>query len=156
MIAALRGMSLACGVAAAASAWAGRGHEAPAIAYLPEYTQECGSCHVAYPPGMLGAASWQRLTAGLARHFGTDAALDDAQAKAISAWLRANAGTYRRLDPQPAGDRITRSAWWIRKHDEVAPGVWKRAAVRSPSNCSACHPRAAQGAFDEHDIRIPR
>ena len=29
-------------------------------------------------------------------------------------------------------------------------------AVGSPANCGACHPQAAQGQFDEHDVRIPR
>ena len=29
---------------------------------MPEaYTQKCASCHTAYPPGMLGQASWRRI-----------------------------------------------------------------------------------------------
>ena len=31
------------------------------VPLLPQYQQECAACHVAYPPGMLPAASWQRL-----------------------------------------------------------------------------------------------
>lgn len=31
------------------------------VPLLPKYQQECSSCHVAYPPDMLPAASWQRL-----------------------------------------------------------------------------------------------
>ena len=49
---------------------------------LPTYRQECSACHLAYPPGMLPAASWQRLLSGLPRHFGTDASLDPATLKA--------------------------------------------------------------------------
>ena len=42
----------------------------------PAYVQECGSCHAAYPPGMLPARSWQRVMGGLDRHYGSDASLD--------------------------------------------------------------------------------
>lgn len=123
---------------------------------LPKYTQECGSCHVAYPPGLLPAASWRRMMSGLNRHYGTDASLDAANTAELGAWLAANAGTHRRVREAPPDDRITRSAWFTRKHDEVAPAVWKSPAVQSPANCTACHPQAARGDFDEHAVRIPR
>ena len=42
------------------------------------------------------------------------------------------------------------------EHRKLAAEVYARSAIKSPSNCSACHPRAEQGVFDEHDIRIPR
>ena len=57
---------------AAAPAWSDSGRSMPR-AVPPAYTQECGSCHLAYPPGLLPALSWQRLMGGLDRHFGTDA-----------------------------------------------------------------------------------
>lgn len=126
------------------------------VPLLPQYHQECSSCHIAYPPGMLPAASWPRLMDNLPRHFGTDASLDEATVKQLSTWLTANAGTYKRVREQPPEDRITRSAWFQRKHDEVAASTWKRPAVKSPANCAACHPRSDQGDFNEHDIRIPR
>ena len=31
------------------------------------WKSECGSCHVAYPPGLLPAASWRAIMAGLDR-----------------------------------------------------------------------------------------
>lgn len=125
---------------------------------LPKYRQECAACHMAYPPGMLPAASWQRLMADLPRHFGTDASLDPAAVKELDAWLRTHAGSDRKVhrDTAPPQDRITRSSWFVREHDEVAPGTWKLPAVKSASNCAACHRSADQGVFDEHDIRIPR
>lgn len=125
----------------------------------PAYAQECSACHVAYPPGLLPAASWARIMGGLDKHFGTDASLDDARAtRDIAQWLRANAGTYRRVTEEPPQDRISQSAWFLRKHreGEVPPGVWKRASVGSPANCGACHPGAAQGRFSEHEVRIPK
>jgi Dihaem cytochrome c len=123
---------------------------------LPKYQQECTTCHLAYPPGMLPAVSWQRLMNNLPRHFGTDASLDAAAIKEISTWLDTHAGTYKRVREEPAQDRITRSAWFLRKHDEVSPASWKLPAVKSASNCAACHARADQGDFSERNVRIPR
>lgn len=133
-----------------------RSSRAARVPLLPKYQQECGACHVPYPPGMLPAASWQRLMNNLPRHFGTDASLDAETTKQLSAWLDANAGTYKRVREQPPEDRITRSAWFQRKHDEVSASTWKRPAIKSAANCAACHPRAEQGVFNEHDVRIPR
>lgn len=121
----------------------------------PAYQQECAACHIAYPPGLLPAASWQRLMSNLPRHFGTDASLDAATVKEISTWLSRNAGTRQGLTAPPE-DRITRSAWFVRKHDEVPADTWKRASIKSASNCSACHSRASQGDFDEDHVRISR
>lgn len=67
------------------------------VAPLPRYTQECGACHLAYPPGLLPAPSWKRLMGGLTQHFGTDASLDAASAREISTWLQDHAGTTPRV-----------------------------------------------------------
>lgn len=125
---------------------------------LPKYQQECAACHMAYPPGMLPAGSWQRLMGSLDKHFGTDASLDEASVRELGGWLRANAGTYKRVSEEPPQGRITKSAWFLRKHreGEVPPDVWKRASVGSASNCAACHANAAKGNFNEHEVRIPR
>jgi hypothetical protein len=126
------------------------------VPLLPKYQQECASCHLAYPPGMLPAASWRRLIDNLPHHFGTDASLDAASVKELAAWLAANAGTYRRVREAPPDDRITSSAWFTRQHDEVPAAVWKRPAIKSAANCSACHAQADRGDFNEHTVRIPR
>jgi Dihaem cytochrome c len=123
---------------------------------LSAYRDECGSCHVAFPPSLLNAGAWQRVMGGLARHYGTDASVDAATAAQISAWLQASAGSGRRASDNPPEDRITRSAWFVREHDEVSASAWHGPAVKSAANCSACHARAEQGAYDERDIRIPR
>lgn len=129
---------------------------APRAPLLPRYQQECAACHVAYPPGMLPAASWQRILNNLPRHFGTDASLDPSAAKELSAWLTANAGTTKRVHEEPPEDRITRSSWFIRKHHEVSTVTWKLPAVKSAANCTACHIRSEQGDFNERNVRIPR
>ncbi|MEY3125872.1 MAG: hypothetical protein RLZZ573_2392 [Pseudomonadota bacterium] len=125
---------------------------------LPKYQQECAACHIAYPPGMLPAASWQHLMGTLTKHYGTDASLDEASVRELSAWLKTNAGTYKRVSEEPPQDRITKSAWFLRKHrdGEVPADVWKRASVGSASNCAACHTNAAKGNFNEHEVRIPK
>jgi mono/diheme cytochrome c family protein len=135
---------------------AGDDQRGPKLAPLPKYKQECAACHVAFPPGMLPADSWRRLMNNLPNHYGTDSSLDAATLNQLATWLSANAGTYKRVREAPPEDRITKSAWFIRKHDEVPAGVWKRPAVKSASNCTACHAQADQGNFDERTVRIPR
>lgn len=122
----------------------------------PVYKQECAACHMAYPPGMLPAASWQRIMGGLERHYGSDASLTPEQVQQVSAWLQAHAGTYKRVHEEPTQDRITRSAWFVRKHREVDAAVWQRASIKGAAQCNACHTQAEQGQFDEHQVRIPR
>lgn len=119
------------------------------------YRQECASCHTAYPPGMLPAASWQRIMGGLSQHYGTDASLDAPTVQRLSAWLQSHAGTGRRVAQAPPQDRITRSAWFVREHRGIDPQVWKHPSVKSAAQCAACHTRADQGDFDEDHIRFP-
>lgn len=117
---------------------------------------ECGSCHMAFPPGLLPAASWNKLMAGLDKHFDTDASLSPQDHKTISAYLTMHASN--RWTSTAAPLRITDSEWFKSKHrpGEVDPAVWKRASVKSPANCMACHPAANKGDFNEHNIRIPK
>ena len=127
----------------------------PRAPLLPAYQQECSGCHVAFPPGLLPAASWQRLMDTLPRHFGSDASLEPALRQSIGAYLQAHAGSGRRA-AEPPEDRITLGPWFQREHREVAPEVWTRAEVKGASNCGACHTQADAGRYGERDIRIPR
>lgn len=115
---------------------------------------ECGSCHIPYPPRLLGAASWRGMMAGLDRHFGVDASVDKAAAARIGAFLERNGSTRRGADS--AALRITDTRWFIHEHDEVSAATWKKPAVKSPANCAACHGGAERGDFDEHAVRIPK
>lgn len=145
------GLIAASGISAAMAEGGGR-----YVPLLPKYSQECGACHIAYSPALMPAASWRRIMSNLPNHFGTDASLDPATAKELSGWINSHAGTYKRVSEEPPQDRITRTAWFIRKHDEVSAAVWKLPAVKSASNCIACHTTAEKGDFDERNIRIPR
>jgi mono/diheme cytochrome c family protein len=120
---------------------------------LPLYKQECAACHMAYPPGMLPAASWLAIMTGLPKHYGSDASLDAASVSKLSTWLTANAAPAA---TRPAQDRITRTGWFVHEHDEISPSVWQRASIKSAANCMACHAGAEQGDFNEHRVRIPR
>ncbi len=120
----------------------------------PAYLKECGACHLAFPPAMLPAASWRRMLGELDRHFGQDAALDEATRSRLEGWLVAQAG--RPLDEGGgAPQRITRLAWFAHEHRE-ASGAAARPSVRTLANCGACHGGAAQWDFDEDRVRIPR
>lgn len=150
-------LGLLSGIGLAASAYADRGTMMGPIPAKVE--QECASCHMVYPPGMLPAASWQRIFAGLDKHYGTDASLDAKTAKEVGDWFISQGGTYKRVNPQdkPAQDRITQSAWFVRKHREVAASVWQRPSIKSASNCTACHGQGAiKGVFEEDFVRIPK
>jgi nitrate/TMAO reductase-like tetraheme cytochrome c subunit len=127
-----------------------------AVAPNVKHQQECSSCHVAYPPGLLPAASWARVMNNLGKHYGTDASLDAASTQEISHWLQANAGGDKRAREEPPQDRISKANWFVRQHDEVSAATWKRASIGSPANCSACHADAAKGDFNEHKVRIPK
>lgn len=134
----------------------GRPRISSRVPLLPMYQQECAACHMAYPPGMLPAASWQSIMTGLPKHYGSDASLDSATVKKLTTWLTANAAPNSATASRPVQDRITRSNWFVHQHDEVSASVWKRPAIKSAANCMACHAGAEQGDFNEHRVRIPR
>ncbi|MGV0963515.1 MAG: diheme cytochrome c [Polynucleobacter sp.] len=119
------------------------------------YEAECASCHMAYPPGLLSEQSWKNVMSSLSKHFGTDASVDAKTQAEITGWLIKNAATRQKYSETAPENRITKTTWFIRKHDEVRQDVWKRAGVKSPANCSACHIDAANGIFSEKNIKIP-
>lgn len=123
---------------------------------LPAYKQECAACHLAYPPQLLPAASWQALMTNLPRHFGSDASLEPQMVTQLSIWLNANAAESRRIPNRPPEDRITRFNWFVREHHEVPTRIWQLATVKNGANCAACHTRAAQGDFNERFVHLPQ
>ena len=116
------------------------------------YKAECGSCHVAYPPALLGAGTWREIMRGLDRHFGTDAALGDSAHAQVRAYLEAGAGGPRR---EVRTLRISDAAWFRKEHGEVNAAAWQSAAVKSPANCGACHRQADAGNYGERSLRVP-
>jgi hypothetical protein len=123
---------------------------------LRSYQNECAACHVAYPPAMLASQSWKNLMGSLNLHYGVDASMDPAAIKEIGAWLQDHSGTYKRIDLAPAEDRITQSAWFVRKHRKIQEEVWIRQSIKRSANCVACHTLAEQGDYGERNIIIPK
>lgn len=127
-----------------------------AVVTHPAYQEECGSCHVAYPPRLLAAPDWRQLMSGLGRHFGSDARVPPALARGIGAFLEANAGREGRSTASSPAPRITETSWFRHEHDEVAPRTFRSPVVKSAANCGACHTRAGEGSYREREIRVPR
>ena len=120
------------------------------------YARECGECHAPYPARWLSAESWRHVLANLNRHFGQDASLDAAAQQTINDYLVSHG--RRRPTVAPDGGpllRITESPGFRGAHDEVSAATWKRSDVQSPARCEACHGKAAQGRFSEHDLHLP-
>lgn len=144
-------------LAAAASAPARADDRVPPVSD-PVVRQECGGCHMAFPPGLLPARSWTRLLAERADHFGEDLALPAATADLIGAYLVANAGDtagrglarkyMRWIGPDGAPLRITENPAFLRKHP-FPDSTWRDPKVVTKSNCLACHAGAASGDFEE-------
>lgn len=123
----------------------------------PTYQQECSACHVAYPPKYLSADSWRAVMDGLPRHFGTDASLDPAEHAEILRYLEDNAGRRNTAAGGKPLLRITETRWFVHEHSEELPrDVWKHPAVKSASNCAACHTAAEKGNFSERTLRLPK
>jgi hypothetical protein len=121
-----------------------------------KWQTECSGCHMAFPPGLLPAASWSKIMSGLHRHFDTDASLSPKDTQEITDYLTKHASNRWSADTSPL--RISESAWFKSKHNsgEINPAVWKRESVKSHANCMACHSGADKGDFNEHNIRIPK
>ena len=137
-----------------------------AVARDAVYTKECGECHFAYQPGLLPERSWRKVMSHLNDHFGDNAELAAPKHEQILNYLVANSaehGGFRRsakilksLGANDAPERITDTPYIRRKHDEVPDRMIKaNDQIRSLSNCNACHTKAADGSYSEHEVRIP-
>lgn len=130
------------------------------------YQNECGSCHFAYQPSLLPAASWEKIMGGLTDHFGENAELLEDTRTELTDYLVTNAADnvdgYRRsakILRSLRGEtplRISETPYIRNKHDEIPARVFRtNTELRSLSNCAACHTRADSGSFAEREIDIP-
>ena len=121
-----------------------------------KWKEECGGCHLAYPPRFLSAQSWRAVMLGLDKHFGSDASLDEADIKEVMAFLEANADQRKRPTNGNPILRISEMRWFKSEHDEISARTWKNPKVKSPANCGACHTQVELGDFSEDNVVIPR
>lgn len=130
----------------------------------PQYETGCGSCHMAYPPMLLPAASWRKIVPSSGEHFGEKLTFDPAELRTIQAYLEANAADRsstkrgRKIMDSLHGaspERISEVPYIIRKHSKIAPDIFARPSVGGLGNCISCHPGAAQGNFSDDAVSIP-
>lgn len=132
----------------------------------PVHKEECGSCHMAYPPGLLPDRSWNKLMLELENHFDENAELDGKTHKTITKFLLANSADKsgrrrakkfnRSINFNDTPIRISETPYFKREHDEIPTRlVTQNTKVNSFSQCDACHTKAEQGSFNEHDVDIP-
>ncbi|MDH5326056.1 MAG: diheme cytochrome c [Gammaproteobacteria bacterium] len=131
------------------------------------YKEECGSCHFAYPAGLLPQASWEKLldAKALADHFGENAELDEAMRTQLLQALVAKSAEksyYKRskkvmasLDAGSAPKRITEVPYIKEKHEEVKEKVKSNKKIKSMSFCDKCHQKADEARFDDDTVVIP-
>lgn len=112
---------------------------------------ECSACHMAYPPALLPAASWDKIMATLSDHFGEDASLDPATTKHIRDYLVANAGRVPRgVDPAAPPLRIDEMPWFRHEHGRRTFARAKSDPnIGSIANCAACHRGVDRGYFED-------
>ncbi|GAB3456818.1 cytochrome b/b6 domain-containing protein [Insolitispirillum peregrinum] len=131
------------------------------------YEQECGACHMAYPPALLPASSWSEVLATLDDHFGEDASLPAAKVSALQGWLPRHAAeswdnkaghAFRRVDDRTP-TRITATPFWQDHHRQIPIETFGQKNIGSRGNCRACHqdvqsPADSDG-FHRAEIAIP-
>lgn len=126
--------------------------------------QECGSCHMLFPPQFLPQRSWRKLVNTLEDHFGENASLGEPQRQAMLDILLAYAADGpkggregRRFAQSIAARqvplRITETPRWVKEHREVRASRWTSPEVKSKSNCLACHKGAEQGIYEDTEER---
>jgi cytochrome b len=135
----------------------------PAGPLDPTYAEECGSCHMAYPPSLAPAQRWIAIMDSLPNHFGEDASLEPGLSSRIRAYLTMNAAEkwdtraaheLQGLNPQDPL-RLPATPFWIHMHRGIPESVFKSRAVGAKGACEKCHSDASTGRFDPQDISIP-
>ena len=114
----------------------------------PMVKKECGECHMAFPPAFLPTASWRKIMATLADHFGEDASVNPATRDKIESYILANTGNGR-VDPDNPPLQITKLFWFRDEHNEgEVRRMSRRRKVKTMVDCAACHRNADRGYFD--------
>jgi cytochrome b len=129
----------------------------------PVFAEQCGACHLAFPPSLAPTSSWNAILADLQHHFGADATLEADQVAHIKTYLDANSAEHWDTLPAhmllvPAADgshRITHTPGWMARHRHISATVFAAKPVYRRSDCAACHADAATGRFAPQNIAIP-
>ncbi len=123
------------------------------------YIEECGGCHLAFPPQLLPKAGWKVVMQDLSDHFDEDATLDEVTSEEIRQYLDSNAlgvAPRSRMSemmssvPTALPKRITEYPAFIEAHAVIKEqlGV-ERFDEGFLSPCADCHRQAASALFDK-------
>ena len=122
-----------------------------------DYLKECGTCHMAFSPELLPAASWRRVMGKLDSHFGDIAKADPATEGRIAEYLAANSADRASSDESRAimasirGEapmRITEVPYIHDLHAAVLDPLWNgQPRPKRLTECSVCHREAAKGDY---------
>lgn len=129
------------------------------------YVKECGTCHSAFSPELLPAASWRGLMQRLEDHFGDPARVDAATHRAITDYLVANAADratnsqsraiMRSLRPDEAPLRITQVPYIAVLHSTVLDPLWNGTPrPKTLTECAVCHTDAKIGDFKSRIFHV--
>lgn len=129
------------------------------------YKKECGSCHFAYPAGLLPSGSWIRMMSDLENHFGDDASVDSETFQIVSNYLKQNSAEksmrYKRskkiIENLNGGlpESISKMSYIKKKHEKIKEHLIIQKDVKGLFNCTACHKNAEKGVFSDEDVEIP-
>jgi hypothetical protein len=119
----------------------------------PVVKEECGKCHLAFPPHLLPRRSWQKIIDSLSEHPGGDVSLPEARRRVVLDYLLAHAAdapsagkegrkVASSIPPNETPLRITETTRWRKRHREVRSERWTSPKVKSKANCPACHKSA--------------
>lgn len=117
----------------------------------------CGSCHMAYQPSMLPAASWRLIMSDLDDHFDEKVTLKPPLIQSITQYHVINAGdssvagiagqiALKGLRTNKSPLRITDTPYFKREHNFLENRIlddW----VGSAANCPVCHVGAWVGDY---------
>lgn len=133
--------------------------------YNESYASECGACHLPYPPGLLPSESWRKILTLLPGHFENDVQIEESLLEKISVhldsysrrnWNEGTPGGKTMGGEERIPIRITDTYLFKSEHHELGANIFGASSIGSPANCSACHPSADKGDFDEHSVNIPQ
>jgi hypothetical protein len=124
------------------------------------YKNTCGECHLAYPPKLLPASSWEKIVNRLDNHFGEQLSMDGRTKETLRRYLvdngadRSSCKKSIRIMKSLQGKspiRITEVPYIIEEHREIPLKKLQQKGIGSLSNCLACHKTADQGLFRKSD-----
>ncbi len=131
------------------------------------FYNECGSCHIAYPPYLLPKRSWVAMMGNLKNHFGDDASLDEKSRVEILNFLVKNSSensTHQvalKISKSIESEKftiiaMTKTAYWKAKHKHIDSKVFLSQDVKNRANCAACHKDIEKGMMENDLIGLPK